>query len=176
MLLIGLITSMFQRYLFIVFIIIDSFVRVVNSLFDISLFVNVYSIRFCFTAAMYILCETWQRLHLILSSMSETTVSSTVTKQGDHHNGDRAARQPHVLCSICFHSYGALVKAVLLFILSLHNQCILKCVRLTFSTTANRLAEIWRGGGFSTPSLGDVGGWAHSIVDTWSISYWVWVT
>ena len=32
--------------------------------------------------------------------------------QGHHHNGDQAARRPHILCSICFHSSGALAKAV----------------------------------------------------------------
>ena len=32
--------------------------------------------------------------------------------QGHHHNGDQAARRPHILCSICIYWFGALVKAV----------------------------------------------------------------
>ena len=43
-------------------------------------------------------------------------------KQGHHHYGDQAARRPHILCSICLHSFGALVKAERLFITLLHNQ------------------------------------------------------
>ena len=34
----------------------------------------------------------------------------------------QAAQRPHILCSICFHSFGALVKDVRLFIASLRNQ------------------------------------------------------
>ena len=37
------------------------------------------------------------------------------SKQGHHHNGDQAARQPHILCSICFQAFEALAKAVRLF-------------------------------------------------------------
>ena len=33
-------------------------------------------------------------------------------EQGHHHNDDQAARRPHILCSICVHSFGALAKAV----------------------------------------------------------------
>ena len=43
-------------------------------------------------------------------------------KQGHDHNGDRAARRPHILRSICVHSFWALAKAVRLFIASLYNQ------------------------------------------------------
>ena len=32
--------------------------------------------------------------------------------QGHHHNGDQAAWRPHILCSICIHSFGVLAKAV----------------------------------------------------------------
>ena len=38
--------------------------------------------------------------------------------QSHHHNGDDAARRPH----ICFHPFGALAKAVGLLITSLHTQ------------------------------------------------------
>ena len=38
------------------------------------------------------------------------------TQQGHHHNGDRAARRPHIFC---VHSFGALEKTVPA---SLHNQ------------------------------------------------------
>ena len=65
------------------------------------------------------------------------------------------------------------------------SQCILKCVQLTYSTTSNWLAGIWKWD-FSTPSLG--GGWlrgcgesrwAHSIALPWVpiSSYWhIWST
>ena len=36
--------------------------------------------------------------------------------QGHHHNGDQATQRPHILCSICIHSFGALEKAVRLFV------------------------------------------------------------
>ena len=42
--------------------------------------------------------------------------------QGHHHNGDLAARWPHIFCSICIHSFGDLAKDVWLFIASFHNQ------------------------------------------------------
>ena len=42
--------------------------------------------------------------------------------KGHHYNGDRAARRPHLLFSIRFHSFGAVAKAVRLFIASLHSQ------------------------------------------------------
>ena len=45
-----------------------------------------------------------------------------IKRQGHHHNGDWATRRPHILCSICFHSFAALAKAVRLFIASLHSQ------------------------------------------------------
>ena len=77
-------------------------------------------------------------------------------KQGHRHNGDRDARRPHVLCLICFYSFGAFMKVVL-YDCSLHHfttsQCILKCVRLKFSTTSNWLAEIWTVD-FSIPGSG----------------------
>ena len=36
-------------------------------------------------------------------------------KQDRHHNGVQAARRLHILCSFGIHSFGALVKAVGLF-------------------------------------------------------------
>ena len=35
--------------------------------------------------------------------------------QGHHHNGDQAARRPHIMCSICVISLGALTTAIRLF-------------------------------------------------------------
>ena len=43
-------------------------------------------------------------------------------KQGHHHNCDQATRRPHTLCSMCFHSFGALAKGVRLLMVSLHSQ------------------------------------------------------
>ena len=42
--------------------------------------------------------------------------------QGHHHKGDRAARRPHILRSICYHWIVALAKDVRLLIASIHNQ------------------------------------------------------
>ena len=41
--------------------------------------------------------------------------------RGYHHNGNQAARRPHILRSI-YHSFGALAKAVRLLTASLHSQ------------------------------------------------------
>ena len=46
----------------------------------------------------------------------------TTSKKGHHHNGDRAAGRPHILCSICVHSFGDLAKAVRLFKASPQSQ------------------------------------------------------
>ena len=44
-------------------------------------------------------------------------------KQGHQHNyHDQVALRPHILCSICIHSFGAHARAVRLFIASLHSQ------------------------------------------------------
>ena len=42
--------------------------------------------------------------------------------QGRHHHGGQAARRPHMLCSICGHSFGALAKAVRLLTASTQSQ------------------------------------------------------
>ena len=49
-------------------------------------------------------------------------MNSAILEQGYHHNGDRAARQPHVFCSISVHQFGDLEKAVRLFRSTLHIQ------------------------------------------------------
>ena len=61
---------------------------------------------------------------LLVRSLLERTEWDEYLKQGHHHNDDGAARRPHILCSICFYSFGSLVKTVWLFIASLHNQSI----------------------------------------------------
>ena len=110
--------------------------------------------------------------------------------KGHHHNGDRADRRPHILCTICVHSFGAWRK---LFDCSRHKRrarkWLVKPALLTFSSISNRLAAISHGD-FSTPSLGvrgDVGGrrWARSIArpkfllvpywQIWSIAYRFWI-
>ena len=52
------------------------------------------------------------------ASKQLSTESCRAKVQGHHHNGDHAARRPHILCSICVHSFGALIKAVRLFVTS----------------------------------------------------------
>ena len=42
--------------------------------------------------------------------------------QGHQDDGDRIVRRPYILCLICVHSFGALVKAVRLFMASAHSQ------------------------------------------------------
>ena len=41
------------------------------------------------------------------------------SEQGHHHNGEQATRWPHILCSICVHSFAAFATAVGLFMASL---------------------------------------------------------
>ena len=69
-------------------------------------------------------------------------------EQGHHHNGDRAPQRPYILCSIFFHSFGALARAVRLFIASLHNQPWYPKLG-SIEIFVNRLAEIFKGD-FST--------------------------
>ena len=66
--------------------------------------------------------------------------------QRHHHNGDWAARRPQILCSICVHSFGALGKAVRLFIASLHNQPMYHEMR-PIDIFVNRLVKILNAGG-----------------------------
>ena len=54
--------------------------------------------------------------------VSGTRQNKIEDTQGHHHNGYWAAGRPHILCSICFRSFGALAKAVRLLIASHHNQ------------------------------------------------------
>ena len=54
--------------------------------------------------------------------VTKLLVSVSTLIQGHHHNGDRAVRRPRILSSICFHLFGAFMKAVRLFIASFHNQ------------------------------------------------------
>ena len=63
-------------------------------------------------------------MQLLLYSVSWTVGTAHFTQNTDSKviTGDRDARQPHILCSICVHSLWALMNAVGLFIASLHNQ------------------------------------------------------
>ena len=47
----------------------------------------------------------------VISGRAEETIEHYL-KQGHHHNGGRAARGQHIMCSICIHSFGALAKVV----------------------------------------------------------------
>ena len=83
---------------------------------------------------------------LLLSLQSLQYVRSF--QHGYHQSGDQAAWRPHVLCSICFHSFEGFGESctivhgtgIMRFTAS---QCVLKCVVLTFSSTSSRLVEIW---------------------------------
>ena len=69
-------------------------------------------------------CHT-KRLYSRLKTHGHIRMShiySKVITQGHRHNGDQAARRPHILWSICGHSFGALAKAVRLFKASLSSQ------------------------------------------------------
>ena len=85
-------------------------------------------------------------------------VTFQLSKQGyhHHHNDDRAARRPHILCSICVHSSGALAKAARFFIASFHNQPMCS-VNMFLSSTFNQFGEISKGH-FSSPVGGGRGG------------------
>ena len=65
-------------------------------------------------------------------------------RQGHHHrhNGDQAARRPHILCSICVHSFGALRKVYCSWHHFTASPCVLSFAFLTVSPTSNRLAAI----------------------------------
>ena len=96
-------------------------------------------------------------------------------RQGHHHNGDWAAWRPRILCSICVHSFGALVKALQLFITSLHNQPMYpmypKMCSIDISVNLTVISCNLKGGLFDTRSgvTWTVGaqGWAHSIDHPW---------
>ena len=70
---------------------------------------------------------------------------SWLTEQGHHNSGDDTT-----YCARIAFTHLELWRK--LYDCSLHHfttcQCILKCVRLIFSTTSNWLAEIWKGGLF----------------------------
>ena len=105
--------------------------------------------------------------HLRIVFNKRTCVN--LAKQGHHRNGDL---DDHTYCA--GFALGRLELWRKLYDYSLHHyktsQCIVKSVRLIFSTTSNGLAEAWRGD-FSTPGFGGGGlwgrGWAHSIVRPW---------
>ena len=100
------------------------------------------------------------------------------TQQGHHHNGDQAAQRPHILCSICVHSFGALAKAVRLLTVSLQSHKMFYPTR-----TIDILIDLQPfgcnfKGTFWLPALGvrRHGGreWAHSIARSWAriTSHW----
>ena len=65
------------------------------------------------------------KIHVIPSSGNRTRMFRNEDLPAHNNiNGHRAARRPHKLCSICFHSFGALVRDVgpRLFIGSFHNK------------------------------------------------------
>ena len=97
----------------------------------------------------------------------------TTSRQGHHHSGDEAARRPHILCSICDHSLGALAKAVRLFnqskpvtprcrwgtptdvqCINSEPQWLTQRPLLTFSPTFSRLTPISKGDFSATRFLG----------------------
>ena len=81
-------------------------------------------------------------------SLQHTTIVTPChLHQGSHHNGNRTARRPHALCSVCVHSLGVLAKTVRLFRASLHIQPMrLVSIELCwhFSSISNRLAIMWK--------------------------------
>ena len=95
--------------------------------------------RFCLV--FFILLQTFatnQGIWVSVPVLSSPSSSIFAGKQVHHHNVDQAARRPHILCSICIHSFGALAKAVRLFMVSLQSSQM--CSICIF--VPNRLAEI----------------------------------
>ena len=79
-------------------------------------------------------------------------ISAKLLKQSHHHNGDQAARQPHLLRSICVHLLGALAKPVRLFVASLRSQ-------LMFSMFVDLQEFGWNlKGGLLDPRFGGLNG------------------
>ena len=71
-------------------------------------------------------------------TLTSELVGDNLMIQGQHRNGDSGRR--HILCSISVHSFGALAKAVRLFIASPRNQ--LMCSQICFFDIFVDLAEI----------------------------------
>ena len=62
------------------------------------------------------------RQFVTMESGSMLITATIKKKQGCRNNDDQAARRPHILCSICAHSFGSLAKHVRLFGVLLHNR------------------------------------------------------
>ena len=56
-----------------------------------------------------------QNLRAFPTRIARVEFGLFLKQQGYHHNASQAARRPHILCSICIHSFGACGKAVGLF-------------------------------------------------------------
>ena len=98
-----------------------------------------------------------QSQHLANSVVNQLVNRNWWQEKGYHHNGDQAARWPHILCSIWAHSFGALATAVQLFIASLQSQ------KMSYQTSSIDMSidlQPIQKGDFSTTQfegLGDVG-------------------
>ena len=106
---------------------------------------------------------TWSRLY--------HWTTSKAFQQGHRHNSDRAAPRPHILCSICFYSFGTSAIAARLFIGSLHNQPMYpKMCSIGISSNLQLVGWNLKGGLFDR-RFGVTGtcgrGWANSIAHSW---------
>ena len=92
-------------------------------------------------------------------------------KQGHHQNGDRVAQWSHTSCTICVHSFGALVK---MYDCSLHHftasQYIIKCAPYDIFINLQPVGWNLKEGLFSTSQFGAPRGgwgWAYSKTRAW---------
>ena len=105
-----------------------------------------------------------------VSSVTHTTISwshyanGVATKSSRQWwCGDQAARRPHILCSICFHQFCEMAKAVRLLMASFHSsQFISNVLTLTFCRLQPFGCHL-KGGLFEPP----VWGFAHLIARPW---------
>ena len=67
-------------------------------------------------------------------------------QQENHQSGDWVARRWHILCSICFHSFGALAKDVRFHCITSQPASVSwNVLYWHFRQPSNKLAEIWLG-------------------------------
>ena len=88
------------------------------------------------------------------------TLCAATCEQGHRRNGDKAARRPHILCSVCVHSFRALAKAVglqLFKALIQSKKMSYQAGCIDFSSIYNDVAPLSHGD-FSTPDLEDITG------------------
>ena len=90
------------------------------------------------------LVQLWILINLSLAAMLESRYEVHKYKVITNRSGDQTIRRPHMLCSICVHSFGTLAKAVRLFITSEPKNVLSPTVWLQFYQDTFRTPVFWR--------------------------------